>query len=86
MRIIDNFKCERTGLVNVGDKCDIREGSLPNSVYYYVLEPAVAMSGNFSLGERLTDKDGNVITTGKITDIRETDRGYYITVEFDDGK
>ncbi len=86
MRIIDNFKMERTGLVKVGDKVDIREGSLPNSVFYYVVEPAVAMSGNFSLGERLTDASGAVITTGVIKDIKETDRGYYLSVEFDDRK
>ncbi len=86
MRIIDNFKMERTGLVKVGDKVDIREGSLPNSVFYYVVEPAVAMSGNFNLGERLTDANGAVITTGIIKDIKETDRGYYLSVEFDDRK
>ncbi len=84
MRTIDDFKCERTGLVNVGDEVEIREGSLPNSVYYYVIEPAVAMSGNYSLGERLVDRNGNVITKGRITDIRQNDRGYYITAEFDE--
>lgn len=81
MRVIDNFKMERTGLIEVGDVVELREGSLPNSVFYYVIEPAVAMSGNFSLGERLVDNSGSVITKGKVTDIRQTDRGYYVTVE-----
>ena len=84
MRTIEGFKMERPGLVQVGDVCDIREGSLPNSVFYYVVEPAVAMSGNIPLSERLVDKNGDVITKGKITDIKETDRGYYLTVEFED--
>ena len=84
MRTIDDFKCERAGLVNVGDAVEIREGSLPNSVFYYVIEPAVAMSGNYPLGDRLVDRNGNVITKGRITDIRQNDRGLYITVEFDD--
>ncbi len=81
MRSIDSFKMERTGLIQVGDVVELREGSLPNSVFYYVIEPAVAMSGNFSLGERLLDASGKVIKSGKVTDIRETDRGFYVTVE-----
>ncbi len=84
MRVIDTFKMERPGLVKVGDVCEIREGQLPNSVFYYVVEPAVAMSGNLPLSERLLDSNGNVIAKGKIADIKETDRGYYLTVEFED--
>ncbi|MCQ2537016.1 MAG: hypothetical protein MJ124_01325 [Lachnospiraceae bacterium] len=81
-RTIDSFKMERPGLVEVGQEVELREGSLPNSVFYYVIEPAVAMSANFSLGERLVDNTGTVITKGTVTNIRETDRGFYVTVEF----
>lgn len=70
------FKMERQGLVEVGQVVDIREGTLPNSVFYYVIEPAVAMSGNFSLGERLLSKQGT------ITHIQENERGFYVTVSF----
>lgn len=71
------FKMERPGLVTTGQRVDIREGNLPNSVFYYVIEPAVAMSGNFPLGERLFERQGTV------TDIKENERGFYVTVTFD---
>ena len=72
------FKMERPGQVEVGQVVDIREGYLPNSVFYYVIEPAVAMSGNFPLGERL------FATTGTVTEITEDPRGFYVTVSFED--
>ncbi len=75
---------ERPGLVKVGDEVDIREGALPNSVFYYVAEPAVAMSANIPLSERLLDHNNEVITRGKVVQIDETDRGYYLTLEFED--
>ncbi|MCR5153245.1 MAG: hypothetical protein K6B75_00205 [Lachnospiraceae bacterium] len=71
-----SFKMERPGLVKVGDLVDVREGNLPNSVFYYVIEPAVAMSGNYGLGDRLFE------TKGTVTDIKENERGFYVTVEF----
>lgn len=71
------FKMERTGLVEVGQKVSIREGRLPYS-YYYVVEPAVAMSGNFPFHERLESD------TGIVKAIHETEKGYYIVVEFDE--
>ena len=72
------FKMERQGLVEVGQEVEIREGNLPNSVFYYVIEPAVAMSGNFPLGERLFAR------TGTVTDIKENARGFYVTVAFNE--
>lgn len=72
------FKMERPGLVEQGQIVDIREGYLPNSVFYYVIEPAVAMSGNFSLGERLFAR------TGTVTEIAEEARGFYVTVSFEE--
>lgn len=72
------FKMERPGQVEAGQVVEIREGTLPNSVFYYVIEPAVAMSGNFSLGERLLARSGTV------TEISEEPRGFYVTVSFEE--
>lgn len=72
------FKMERPGQVQVGQIVDIREGTLPNSVFYYVIEPAVAMSGNFPLGERLFASQGTV------SEIAEEPRGFYVTVSFEE--
>ena len=71
------FKMERPELAKVGQEVEIREGTLPNSVFYYVIEPAVAMSGNYSLSDRLFEKKGI------ITDIQENKRGFYVTVSFE---
>jgi len=76
MREIE-FKMERQGLVNVGEEVMISEGKLPFS-YYYTIEPAVAMSGNYEFRDRIkSDK-------GRVKDIKETDRGYFVTVEFEE--
>ena len=78
MARIMEFKMERPGLVQIGDTVEIREATLPNSIYYYVIEPAVAMSGLFKFSERLKSRQGVV------TSIIQNDRGYYVTVEFDE--
>ncbi len=77
MRVLE-FKMERAGLVKVGDVVQVTEGALPSS-WYYMIEPAVAMSANIPLFERLKSKEG------KIIDIRESDDvGFYLSVEFDE--
>ena len=67
------FKMERPGLVEVGQEVDVSESITPVNVNY-MIEPAVAMSGLF----RFTEKKGIV------KDIIQNDRGYYVTVEFDE--
>ena len=71
------FKMERPGLVKIGDHLSVTEGRLPTS-YYYTIEHAIAMSGNFPVGERLKTREGDVVA------IRETESGYFVTMEFDE--
>ena len=76
MRTIE-FKMERQGLVNKGDKVKIieREGT---SSYSYIIDPAVAMSGCFAARDRIQSEYGIV------KDIRENARGFYVVVDFDE--
>jgi len=69
------FKMEREGLLKVGDKITVTEGVLPSS-YYYTIDPSLAMSANIPFRERLLVKEGTVV------DIKENERGYYVTVNF----
>jgi hypothetical protein len=71
------FKMERKGLVEIGQEVSVSESALPASFYYTVI-PAVAMSRNYQGYERLKSRKGIV------KDIRETERGFYVVVEFDE--
>jgi len=71
------FKMERDNLVKEGDTVSITEGVLP-SAYYYVINPAVAMSGNYVFRERLKSSQGIV------KEIKHNEKGYYVVVEFDE--
>lgn len=71
------FTMSRPNLVEAGDEVEVTEGKLPSS-YYYTIEPAVAMSGNYSTPDRLKSRKGIVKEVG------ETSRGYYVIAEFDE--
>lgn len=71
------FKMERPGLTKVGDRLKITESKLPTS-YYYTIEHAIAMSGNYAVSERLKSREGVVV------DVEETEKGFFVTMEFDE--
>ena len=68
---------ERTGLLEVGDVLPVTESKLPDT-WYYTLGKAYAMSGNYPFRERLRSREG------KVAEIKETPKGYYVIVEFDE--
>jgi hypothetical protein len=71
------FKMERPGLTKIGEHLSVTEGKLPTS-YYYTIEHAIAMSGNFEVSERLKSREGVVVN------VEETEKGYFVTMEFDE--
>ena len=71
------FTMVRSGLVEPGQQVKVTEGKLPGS-YYYTIEPAVAMSANYTKAERLKASEGI------IKEIKETPRGFFVVVEFDE--
>ena len=76
MRIME-FKMERRGLLEIGQNVTITEGVLPTS-WYYIIDPSLAMSGNYVFRERLKSREGVV------KNIEERPQGYYVAVEFDE--
>ena len=71
------FKMERSGLLEIGQQITVTEGELPSN-YYYTIDPSLAMSGNVPFPERLKTKEGTV------KKIIKNDRGFYVTVEFEE--
>lgn len=71
------FKMERQGLIHEGDHVQVSEGLLPSN-YYYTVDPSLAMSGNVPFSERLAAREGDVVS------IEENERGFYVTVRFED--
>lgn len=71
------FKMERKGLVTEGQQVKVTE-RVNGSLYSYLVEPSVAMSGIYRSNQRIkTD-------TGIIKEIRENERGFYLVVGFDE--
>lgn len=63
MKKID-FKMERPNLVQVGDKISVSEyilNTLQGTMYYYTINPALAMSGNIPKKDKLNILDGEVV-------------------------
>lgn len=75
------FKMERPGLVEEGQEVEVSESVTPFNVNY-MIEPAVAMSRLFKLNNRLKTENGT--TKGIVKKIEENDRGFYITVIFEE--
>ena len=73
----ERFKMERKGLVQEGQTVDVSE-RVNGSLYSYLVEPSVAMSGIYRSNQRIKSD------TGMIKKIEETERGFYLIVEFDE--
>lgn len=73
----EQFKMERKGLVEEGQEVRVTERA-NGSLYSYIVEPSVAMSGIYRSNQRIQS------TTGVIREIRETERGFYLIVEFEE--
>lgn len=71
------FKMERKGLVVEGQSVDVTE-RVHGSLYSYLVEPSVAMSGIYRSNQRIQSR------TGVIKEIRENQRGFYLLVAFDE--
>lgn len=71
------FKMERKGLVVEGQQVDVTE-RVNGSLYSYLVEPSVAMSGIYRSNQRIQSR------TGIIKEIRETERGFYLLVAFEE--
>lgn len=73
------FKMERPGLLEEGQAVTVTEGVLPSS-YYYTIDPSLAMSPNVPFRDRLTVREGTVVS------VEENPRGYYVTVAFSENQ
>jgi hypothetical protein len=68
---------ERPGQVEIGQQVEIVERNTV-AFYYYIIVPAVAMSGNYKFSERIKARNGVV------RDIKRDERGYFVSVEFEE--
>ncbi len=59
-----SFRMERPGLLKAGDTFEMTESrlnTLSGTMYYYTIEPALAMSDNIPAAERLSTLSGTVL-------------------------
>ena len=61
------FTIENIGAFSIGQTLEVTEGKLPTS-YFYTIEHALGMSGNFKNADRLKTRKGPVV------EIKETPR------------
>ena len=73
----EQFKMERQGLVQVGDKVEVVEREGVN--YSYIIEPAVAMSGCYPNSQRIKAKEGTIVSVEKAPL-----SGYVVIAEFEE--
>ncbi len=76
MREMD-FTIEDVNALKIGQEIEVSESQLPSS-YYYTMEHALGMSGNFKSTERLKTRRGIV------KEIKETPRFHVAVLEFDE--
>lgn len=69
----EEFRMERPGLVKKGDHVRITERA-NGTLYSYVIEPSVAMSGIFRSNQRIKSKEGIV------HEVKDTPRGFEVVV------
>ena len=72
----EELKMERHGLLKEGDRVEIIEKNT-EAFYYYTIIPALAMSGNYKLADRILS------TEGVVKDVRQDPRGFFVDVEFE---
>ena len=77
MERVMEFKMERPGLLKEGDNITVTEGVLPSN-YYYTIDPALAMSGNYPFNQRMLAREG------KVTKVEENSRGFYVPAVFEE--
>lgn len=69
------FKVEQEDVIHEGEVVKVIESKLPSS-YYYTIEHALGMSGNYKTLERLKTFEGKVVK------VERTPQGQYATLEF----
>ena len=73
------FRMERQGLLKAGDEVELRESTLQTlagTMYYYTIEPALAMSNNTP--KRLRVRKGTVLS------VEEEESVYTVTAVLDE--